>query len=671
MHHTWPRQGSRMLLKARLVSGVVCAGLFAGCTPLSHLPNDPTSRIAGVKEMMLHPTGGWTRASAGLVKTAMKMALEGKLQQSSKQFNQAVKYDPTNSYAHFLNGYVYHLMGLLGTPDHYGTAEIGYKLAIQLDPGNLLAVEQLGRLYLAMHQYRKAQDTFAIGLFADVSNPEFILGLVVASYLAQDLETAVAALRAGERVIPDRPEFLRLAALVYAAAGEGAMAASYAKRYKGPDGAYLQSRIARWQEFYRTDPLLKRAQDNAIVKAGNVHYLGPLSDYMNSCAEGGAVFVGAPEVSDDALKTKEDDKKDKDKGKDATPATPEAKPDMSNAMVVVDVVMILAEEVLKGQRGINLVDTLSLVATGKYGVSKGLDASSLDSTSSSTSTSDSSSTPSVTTRNEAWQYALALPTNGITYALNLANDTYAEYNVLAKPSLAALNGQTSKFFSGRNLTVLTSSNFGSGQVEKIDVGITLNVTPTFVDSERIKLNVTAERDFFTDPNDLPQSVLSSSNFYFETAKNSVTADVEMAFDETLVLSGVFANEKYYDSDSTPGWRAIPGIRNFFNQRLERDVRRSVIFLITPHAPRGVHSSGENFYGAHDKPKKVKQPNLTLLKTQFNDLFNVTSGASQVFAAVSNPMYEREFNPRDVQLRQWESPQPAPYVFMNSYTSATE
>ncbi len=92
---------------------------------------------------------------------------------------------------------------------------------------------------------------------------------------------------------------------------------------------------------------------------------------------------------------------------------------------------------------------------------------------------------------------LTLP--AITYSLNVANAGATRNEILARPSLVAISGQKSEFFSGENIkaaTVSTTAQQGATEVDK-DIGVKLGVTPTFLSDGGVKLLVEVERTFLT------------------------------------------------------------------------------------------------------------------------------------------------------------------------------
>ena len=102
-------------------------------------------------------------------------------------------------------------------------------------------------------------------------------------------------------------------------------------------------------------------------------------------------------------------------------------------MALVDVVIIRSEERRTTNKGVNLMNGLSLIMTGNL----------FDFQRNRTSTAG---TPTTDTEQKNANLKISLPSGGITYNLNIFNDNDDRNEVLARPTLVALDGQASDFF---------------------------------------------------------------------------------------------------------------------------------------------------------------------------------------------------------------------------------
>jgi Tfp pilus assembly protein PilF len=252
-------------------------------------------------------------------------------------------------------------------------------------------------------------------------------------------------------------------------------------------------------------------------------------------------------------------------GKAGTPTAGTTAPISSQVIphpnqVSVDVTLILADDRHSSANGINLMDGLQIQFGGdrKLVVSRS------------------------STANETYQSTLtrSIKMPDITYNLNLFNRGARYYDVIARPTLTAFNGQQSTFFVGEQLFVQVSG-VNSSQLEKIDVGISVKLTPSDITAEGAKFKIEADRSFFSD------QAIGSFKEQLATFKQSVSATAEVKFGETLVLSGL--SEKLQDGNSsrTPILGDIPVTNAVFKRSTRVERTRSVLVLVTPSQSQGV------------------------------------------------------------------------------------
>lgn len=167
----------------------------------------------------------------------------------------------------------------------------------------------------------------------------------------------------------------------------------------------------------------------------------------------------------------------------------------------------------------------------------------------------------------------------ITYNLNILNRGKRHYEVIARPSLSAFLGEQSTFFVGEQLNVaVAGTNFA--QLERIDVGVGLKITPAEIRADGTRFRVEADRSFFSD-----QGVGSFSQ-QLATFRQSVAATADVRFGETLVLSGLSESVSDGAESGVPVLGDIPVLELAFNRKTDQRRQRSVIILVTPSAPAG-------------------------------------------------------------------------------------
>ena len=168
----------------------------------------------------------------------------------------------------------------------------------------------------------------------------------------------------------------------------------------------------------------------------------------------------------------------------------------------------------------------------------------------------------------------------ITYNLNIFNRGARYYDVVARPSLTAFAGEQSTFFVGEQLNVQVSG-VNVAQLEKIDVGIGLKITPNQIREDGAKIRVEADRSFFSDQG------IGSFAQGITTFKQNVAATADVRFGETLILSGLSESVIDGQESRTPVLGDIPVTNLLFSRKTQIKRSRSVLILVTPTRPAGI------------------------------------------------------------------------------------
>ena len=226
--------------------------------------------------------------------------------------------------------------------------------------------------------------------------------------------------------------------------------------------------------------------------------------------------------------------------------------------VSVDVSIVLSQNTMRDRVGMNLLDGLRL----QY---------SADSQRLTTNLPGSGNQDSVTTLAQA----ISLPL--LTYNLNLFNRFGQFYQVVARPSLTAYLQEPSEFFIGRTLQIGVRG-IESGQIEQVDIGINLQVTPISIEDDRVTVRVATGRSFVTtDQAGTFAEALS-------TFRQTVSATAEVKFGETLVLSGLSESVRDATGSKVPVLGSVPVAGSLFNERSTTERRDAVLILLTPSRP---------------------------------------------------------------------------------------
>ena len=165
----------------------------------------------------------------------------------------------------------------------------------------------------------------------------------------------------------------------------------------------------------------------------------------------------------------------------------------------------------------------------------------------------------------------------LNYTLNIANSTSSNTQVVARPTLTALDRIPSTFYSGGVQTVgLNGGGVSGAQVSNIPTGISLSVTPTFVDDETMMLAVKVSRSFIN-----ASSPIGGFNAGLSVAQHAVTSNVRIKYGETLILDGLTLRTFSSQEDGVPVLQDIPIIQYLFNQSQKQQYVENVLVMVTP------------------------------------------------------------------------------------------
>lgn len=236
-------------------------------------------------------------------------------------------------------------------------------------------------------------------------------------------------------------------------------------------------------------------------------------------------------------------------------------------MAVIDAVLLRTEDQVSRSFGVNLLQGL----TGFFVHFR-------------SATSNADGSTSVSKTRFSGIGSSAAPTVGTSaaplfYALNIANATNNRNEVIARPSLLAIDRMPSTFFSGTTVSIAISGNAGSTStlVDK-QIGVSFSITPTIIDRDNVMLSVKAVRSFIEPP------AAGTSGVALSTSRNSVTANLTAKFGETVILSGLTERELIRSESGVPVLKDIPGVQYMFSNDSSTDFFRTVMIMITPRKP---------------------------------------------------------------------------------------
>lgn len=663
---------------------------------------------AGVQPTSLSEVDSPTQAGA---EKGMALLANGKAKEANLEFNRALALDPADANLHFLNGLAYREMARVSGQAVAELAETGYRLALEFDPEHWLAAWHLGLLQLEQRQYAGARKSFATAARLRPRDPDIQLALAGSAYQASDAPVALWAANNTLALRPNDPEALRIAALSSAALGMDSSARNFRNRFqqhRPSEVEALNDRINAWKRIYaqaniadappvpesappaesladqpaaapaaETTPLTESTPENSVsvatvppaatppasdlpASATNqaspppaASPVGSLPSSLPTQASTGlpgasGEIIGAPGEGPIALPWNDCPQGSQSSSSWSSGSSASNSSDATERMAalpspckgiplprmaVVDVTLVRTQETTGYTQGVNLLDGLKIVLNGSWERKR---ISYLD--------------PADNTRTTTVTRSLGLPAAGISYSLNIfkAGDTVAD--VIARPSLLALDRTPATFFSGSTVSVATNGEYGGNLTDK-NIGVSLSVTPTFVDSDRLLLAVKGARSFI-EPAQFEgfQQALTSSN-------NIVSTNVIMRFGETLILSGLRERQYINTKDGVPLLRDVPGLQYLFSTHSDYDYAHHVLILLTPRKPAVYEESLRAASAYANSPEYQVEPVDTIGSEAMEALRPRRPNLEAILGKIRLSRYQHEFRSGDLSSRRF-APRPS-------------
>ena len=600
-----------------------------------------------INGLPLIPAGRHDSEMLTKVTTAVGFIQRMELPQAQQAANEALQLDPRSSHLHFLNGFVYHLQARQGDTQKTELALEGYQQALRIDPGNWIAQEFRGLAHMDLKQFDQAKRAFSETLLLTPDSAVSVFGLMVAAYLTGDAPTACTMADQFRNLsVAQSADFLRSSIAVYASCGSFTQAADVrtALAQRGGNDVELQRvdrRLAQWKAFYARQPPAAAVRTRFSLEpavAGPVQIAQaftvpsiPSPQPRRAAAVDSAAAAPAPAPAPVAAS---------DTAPAAAPATatvpvPQPTPapaddaaDSGPRMLLVDVVLLSTQEMASTSKGVNLLNALTLQLGSLAG--------NVAAFSRVFSGNDQGSSTTITR-------AVTVP--ALSYSLNIANANSSVNEVLARPTLAAIEGLPSEFFSGVNLSagVVSTSQQGGTTIVPLDkrFGIKLAVTPNFLPGGRVRLKVDAQRTSLNASAENPRAA-----YQIEIGETTANANVVMRLGDTLVLSGLSEKSSSSTRDGVPGLQDTPGLQYLFSNKKTNNIQRSVLILVTPRAP----------VQTHDAAAKEADPmaaRMQALRQQFGFAGGSPSNVEAIMNQLNTNELFREFRQGDVAMERWD------------------
>ena len=573
-----------------------------------------------------------------LMRAGAEYLEKGELENAQTVFNTALKFDLKNAPLHFFNALTYQLKYEKGDADSYALAEAGYRTAIGLDTSLDVAHLQLGRLYMSSKKFTEAKKSFALAVDAKIKAPqEALFGMAQASLYSGDAATATWATAELDKLEWKDARLYRMKAFQAAVAKKPELVKTMLAQYTAMEGNKDEARYVS----SRLDQLLATKTS-----------FRPGSDVMLAQAK---TDDAKPEAKEEAKEEAKDEKK-ADAGdpnarknwfrcdlrpgpiyeKDAVnmnktfelpvndenitaPTLPAPCAGENPPVAIIEVTMIRTEESLRKSFGINLMDGLTL--------SKSLSFSAMGDT----ANQATQSANNLTNAGALAADATGAVTGGfLSYNLNIANSIYTKNEVIARPTLSAIDRLPSIFFSGATYSIIVGG-INSGTLVDKPVGVALSVTPTFLDDDKILLSIRASRSFIEEQ--------GNEKVALKQTRNAVNASALVSYGQTFVLNGLVERELDATANGVPFLQDIPILQYFFKRSVTMDYSRQILTLVTV---RKLVDSDESIAKAKNKGGLMSSHKMSDQVQEYMDLQNNKPVLDEVLAGLraDNGLYTK-------------------------------
>jgi Tfp pilus assembly protein PilF len=634
--------------------------LLSGCNSLQN--NTKITDNPSIKKSVMTP-------SRQALLHGMKAIDDGNPKLANYELTLAIKNDLKNPYLHAANALAFHIRSRAGEQGMFELAETGYLVAIEQKHDFENAAVQLAHLYIENKNYDKAQRAAVYATKLQANNIEALHLLASASYSLGDSELALWSIEQARSYAPNDKRSALMVPAIYSAAGLSEEANLFlknnSKTFSATDSDKIKSRIDQWKVAYtlasvenkevgnssttnvvpliaqdsdKKDPTEsgQKSESSQPTETSKPEDQGPLSYSWADCTqqlvagtgdskEGGGLadsqITGAVKVDETfAMKGLPSPCKGREMPK----------------IAIIDVVILRTNEISTSNTGINLLENLGVTiqqSSNKV---------------STTTDSDPRTQTTTVTRNIGLGTTAA---GAISYSLNIANVSGQTTEVVSRPSLQVLDRQPSQFFSGSSITIgLTGGVGSSNTLNEVNVGLSMSVTPTFIDDNQLLLNVKAVHTFFE-----PVTATSSFSQSLQTSRNMVVSATKINLNETLVLSGLTEKESFTGTSGVPILKDIPGLQYFFSRKVVQSFNKTVLILITP---RRMVSYGETLEKVNELKKTSNKEPKILQDTRAQALKELGGRWPNLFHTFKNmSRSERSFAARtnDIDVEDWSKP----------------
>ena len=154
-------------------------------------------------------------------------------------------------------------------------------------------------------------------------------------------------------------------------------------------------------------------------------------------------------------------------------------------------------------------------------------------------------------------------------------------NILARPSLTAISGETASFFSGGEYPLPAGFRDGLITFEYKKYGVLLDFVPTIVNADRITLTVRPE---VSERSNNQSLVTAGTEIPVINVRRAETT-VEVGNGESIVIAGLFRSGSNKTESGVPGLQDLPVFGQMFRQNRTEATETELIVVVTANLVR--------------------------------------------------------------------------------------
>jgi general secretion pathway protein D len=160
----------------------------------------------------------------------------------------------------------------------------------------------------------------------------------------------------------------------------------------------------------------------------------------------------------------------------------------------------------------------------------------------------------------------------------------ADVNLLANPRIRARNRETAKILIGDKVPNITSTSTSSGfvaeNVQYLDVGLKLDVTPVISIDGEVSIKIALEVS-----NIAGQIKSGNGTLAFQIGTRTASTVLRLKDGENQVLAGLINDEDRRTANKLPGLGDIPLAGRLFSSQLDETKKSEIVLSITPRLIR--------------------------------------------------------------------------------------